>query len=162
MGPLQGVVILDLTWLLSGPYGTMTLCDLGAEVIKLERPPHGDIGRTTGPQINGESVFFFSLNRGKESITIDLGTDAGRDLFLSLVEQVDVVAQNYTPGVMERLGLGWDVLSARNPRVIYAAVSGFGQTGPDRERPALDIVVQGESGLMSVTGVPGGAPLRPG
>lgn len=162
MGPLEDITILDLTWVLSGPFATMTLGDLGAEVIKVERPPYGDIARTTTPIINGESCYFFSVNRGKESIALDLKSERGRELFLQLVEQVDVVVQNYTPGVMEKLGLGWDVLSARNPRLIYAAVSGFGQTGPDRERPALDVVVQGMGGVMSITGVPGGPPVRPG
>ena len=162
MGPLEGIRILDLTWVLSGPYATMTLNDLGAEVIKVERPPYGDIARTTAPLVNGESCYFFSVNRGKQSIAIDLKVADGRALFLDLVDQVDVVVQNFTPGVMESLGLGWDVLSARNPRLIYAAISGFGQTGPDRDRPALDIVVQGASGVMSITGEPGGPPIRPG
>jgi CoA:oxalate CoA-transferase len=162
VGPLEGVTILDLTWVLSGPFATMTLGDLGAEVIKLERPPYGDIARTTGPHINGESCYFFSVNRGKQSISIDLKSERGRALFLDLVEQVDAVIQNYTPGVMDGLGLGWDVLSERNPRLIYAAVSGFGQTGPERERPALDVVVQGVGGVMSITGEPGGPPVRPG
>jgi len=162
VGPLDGITVLDLTWLLSGPFGTMTLCDLGAEVIKVERPPHGDVARTAGPLVNGESCFFFSLNRGKQSICVDLKTEKGRELFMELIERVDVLAQNYKPGVMERLGKGSDVLSTRNPRLIYAAISGFGQTGPDRERPALDIVIQGESGLMSITGEPGRPPVRAG
>ncbi len=162
MGPLEGITILDLTWVLSGPFGTMTLGDLGAEVIKIERPPYGDIARTTGPHVNGESCYFFSVNRGKESISIDLKSERGRELFLQLVDQVDVVAQNYTPGVMDSLSLGWDVLSKRNPRLIYAAVSGFGQTGPERSRPALDVVVQGAGGVMSITGFPGGPPVKPG
>jgi CoA:oxalate CoA-transferase len=162
MGPLEGITILDLTWVLSGPYATMTLGDLGAEVIKVERPPYGDIARTTLPLVNGESCYFFSVNRGKQSVAVDLKQPRGRDLFLDLVEKVDVVAQNYTPGVMESLGLGWDVLSQRNPRLIYVAISGFGQTGPDRDRPALDIVIQGASGVMSITGEPGGRPVRPG
>jgi CoA:oxalate CoA-transferase len=162
MGPLAGVTILDLTQLLSGPFGTMTLCDLGADVIKLERPHRGELGRNAEPIFDGESAFFFSLNRGKRSIAVDLASEAGRSVFLSLVERVDVVVENFVPGVMERLGLGWGELSACNPRLIYAALSGFGQDGPDRERPALDIVVQAESGLMSVTGEPGGPPVRAG
>lgn len=162
MGPLEGVKILDLTWVLSGPFATMTLSDLGAEVIKVERPPYGDIARTTGPHINGESCYFFSVNRGKESIALDLKSQRGRKLFLDLIEQVDVAVQNYTPGAMEKLGLGWETLSTRNPRLIYAAISGFGQTGPDRERPALDVVVQGMGGIMSITGEPNGPPVRPG
>ena len=161
-GPLEGIKILDLTWVLSGPYGSMVLSDLGAEVIKVERPPYGDIARTTGPMINGESGYFFSINRGKKSIAIDLANDEGKELFLKLVEQVDVVAENFTPGTMDGLGLGYEALRKRNPRLVYAATSGFGQTGPDRLRPALDIVVQGMGGVMSITGHPGGPPARPG
>jgi CoA:oxalate CoA-transferase len=140
----------------------MTLCDLGAEVIKVERPPFGDVARTTGPHINGESSYFFSINRGKKSILLDLKCSEGRDLFLRLVDKVDVVMENFTPGTMDSLGLGYEALSARNPRLIYAATSGFGQTGPDRARPALDIVVQGMGGVMSITGEPDGKPVRPG
>ncbi len=162
MGALSGITVLDLTWVLSGPYASMVLCDLGADVIKVERPPWGDIARTTGPLVNGESGYFFSINRGKRSISIDLGRDEGRAIFLDLVRQADVVMENFTPGTMERLGLGWDVLHAANPRLIYAATSGFGHTGPDREKPALDIVVQGVGGVMSITGEPGGPPIRPG
>ncbi len=161
-GPLEGIRVLDLTWVLSGPYCAMTLCDLGAEVIKVERPPYGDVARTTGPFVNRESVYFFSINRGKKSIMLDLKKQEGKDLFLKLVDEVDVVMENFTPGSMDRLGLGYDVLSARNPRLIYSATSGFGQTGPDRERPALDVVVQGMGGVMSITGEPGGRPVKPG
>jgi CoA:oxalate CoA-transferase len=161
-GPLSDVTILDLTWVLSGPFASMVLCDLGAEVVKVERPPWGDVARTTGPHVNGESAYFFSINRGKQSIAIDLSTDVGKELFLRAAEQADVVMENFTPGTMDRLGLGWEVLHARNRRLIYAATSGFGQTGPDRLRPALDIVVQGMGGVMSITGEPGGRPVRPG
>ncbi|MHB8683758.1 MAG: CaiB/BaiF CoA transferase family protein, partial [Dehalococcoidia bacterium] len=161
-GPLADVSILDLTWVLSGPFASMVLCDLGADVVKVERPPWGDVARTTGPHVRGESAYFFSINRGKKSIAIDLKSEAGRELFLRLVDHVDVVMENFTPGTMHGLGLGWEVLSARNPRLIYAATSGFGQTGPDRLRPALDIVVQGMGGVMSITGEPGGPPVRPG
>jgi CoA:oxalate CoA-transferase len=161
-GPLSDVTILDLTWVLSGPFASMVLCDLGAEVVKVERPPWGDVARTTGPHIDGESAYFFSINRGKKSIAIDLQTAEGKELFLRAVEHVDVVMENFTPGTMDRLGLGWEVLHARNPQLIYAATSGFGQTGPDRLRPALDIVVQGMGGVMSITGEPEGRPVRPG
>ena len=161
-GPLAGTTILDLTWVLSGPYASMVLCDLGADVIKLERPPRGDVARTTLPIINGESGYFFSINRGKKSISIDLTKDEGKGLFLRLIEKVDVVMENFTPGAMDKLGLGYEALRQRNPRLIYAATSGFGQSGPDRLRPALDIVVQGMGGVMSVTGHPGGPPARPG
>ncbi|MCI0778326.1 MAG: CoA transferase, partial [Chloroflexi bacterium] len=161
-GPLEGITVLDLTWVLSGPYGAMVLCDLGAEVIKVERPPHGDLARTTGPHINGISGYFMSINRGKKSISIDLAKEEGKELFLKLVEQADVVVENFTPGAMDGLGLGYEALRERNPRIIYAATSGFGQTGPDRLRPALDVVVQGMGGVMSITGHPGGPPTRPG
>ena len=161
-GPLSDVTILDLTWVLSGPYASMVLCDLGAEVVKVERPPWGDVARTTGPHVNGESAYFFSINHGKKSVAIDLQHPEGKELFLRLVEKVDVVMENFTPGTMDGLGLGYETLRRRNPRLIYAATSGFGQTGPDRLRPALDIVVQGMGGVMSITGEPGGRPVRPG
>ncbi|HWQ29047.1 MAG TPA: CaiB/BaiF CoA-transferase family protein [Dehalococcoidia bacterium] len=161
-GPLSDVIVLDLTWVLSGPYASMVLCDLGAEVVKVERPPWGDVARTTGPHVNGESAYFFSINRGKKSVAIDLQRPEGKELFLRLVEKVDVVMENFTPGTMDGLGLGYETLRQRNPRLIYAATSGFGQTGPDRLRPALDIVVQGMGGVMSITGEPGGRPVRPG
>ena len=161
-GALDGVRILDLTWVLSGPYASMVLADLGADVIKVERPPYGDVARTTGPFRDNESIYFQSVNRGKRSISIDLRNEAGVALFQDLAEQVDVVMENFTPGVMDRLGVGYDVLAARNPCLIYAATSGFGRTGPLRDKPALDIVVQGMGGIMSITGYPDGPPARPG
>jgi len=161
-GPLSDVTVLDLTWVLSGPFGSMLLCDLGARVIKVERPPHGDVARTTGPYIDSESGYFFSINRGKESICLDLKRPEGVELLLRLAEKADVVMENFTPGTMEALGVGYDVLAARNPRLVYAATSGFGQTGPERHRSALDIIVQGMGGIMSITGEPGGPPVRPG
>jgi CoA:oxalate CoA-transferase len=161
-GPLAGLTVLDLTWVLSGPFASMVLADLGADVIKIERPPYGDVARTTGPYIGDWSTYFFSINRGKKSIVLDLKKPEGRDLFLRLAEKADVVMENYTPGTMDRLGVGYEALSARNPRLIYAATSGFGQTGPDRDRPALDVIVQGMGGIMSITGEPGGPPVRPG
>ncbi|MGD9934333.1 MAG: CaiB/BaiF CoA transferase family protein [Dehalococcoidia bacterium] len=160
--PLDGITILDLTWILSGPYASMVLCDLGAEVIKVERPPNGDISRTTGPYQNGFSSYYFSVNRGKKSMAMDLRNPEGRELFLRLAAKVDVVMENFTPGTMDRLGIGWDVLSATNPQLIMASTSGFGQTGPYRDRPALDIIVQAMGGVMSITGEPGGKPVRPG
>lgn len=160
--PLEDITILDCTWILSGPYASMVLSDLGADVIKVERPPWGDISRTTGPYQNGWSGYFFSVNRGKRSVVIDLRTEEGKELFRRLAERVDVVMENFTPGTMEKLGLDYATLSARNPRLIYASTSGFGQTGPYRDRPALDIIVQGMGGVMSITGEPGGPPIRPG
>src|SRR3972149_381227 len=161
-GALEGVRVLDLTWVLAGPFASMVLCGLGADVIKVERPPIGDVARMTAPIVNGESCYFLSVNRGKRSIVIDLKNEAGRELFLRLAERVDVVMENFTPGTMDALGLGYDVLSQRNPRLIYAATSGFGQTGPDRLRPALDIIAQGMGGIRALTGEPGGPPVRPG
>jgi CoA:oxalate CoA-transferase len=161
-GPLAGIRVLDLTWVLAGPFASMILCDLGADVIKVERPPYGDAARTTGPIVNGESCYFFSVNRGKKSVCLDLKAERGREVFLRLVGLADVLMENFTPGTMDKLRLGYDVLQQRNPRLIYAATSGFGQTGPDRLRPALDIVVQGMGGVMSITGEPGGPPVRPG
>ena len=161
-GPLAGLRVLDLTWILSGPYCTMTLADLGADVIKLERPPWGDVSRTTGPIVDGESGYFFSVNRGKRSLSIDLKLPEGRALFIELVREIDVLAENFTPGAMEKLGLGYETLAEINPRLVYLAISGYGQTGPMRERPALDVIVQGAGGVMSITGEPGGPPVRPG
>ncbi len=160
--PLSDITVLDLTWVLSGPFASMILADMGANVIKVERPPYGDVARTTGPYIGDESGYFFSINRGKKSICLDLKNDQGRELFLRLAEKADVVTENFTPGTMDALGVGYGTLAARNPRLVYAATSGFGQTGPDRDRPALDIIVQGMGGIMSITGEPGGPPVRPG
>ena len=160
--PLEGIVVLDLTWVLAGPFASMVLCDLGAEVIKVERPPFGDVARTTGPYQNGWSAYFFSINRGKQSVGINLRHDEGRELFLRMAEKADVVLENFTPGTMDRLGIGWDALSERNPRLVMASISGFGQTGPYRDRPALDIIVQAMGGVMSITGEQDGPPVRPG
>ncbi len=160
--PLDDITILDLTWVLSGPFASMVLCDLGADVIKVERPPWGDIARTTGPYQNGWSGYFFSVNRGKRSVGINLQSEEGRELFRRLADRVDVVMENFTPGTMARLGIGYETLAAKNPRLIFASTSGFGQTGPYRDRPALDIIVQGMGGIMSITGEPGGRPVRPG
>ena len=161
-GALDGLRVLDLTWVLSGPYASMVLTDLGADVVKVERPPHGDVARTTGPFVANESIYFQSINRGKRSIAIDLRSAEGKELFLRLVEQADVVMENFRAGTMDRLGLGYETLHARNPRIIYSATSGFGQTGPLQDKPALDIVIQGMGGVMSITGYADGPPARPG
>jgi len=160
--PLEGITVLDCSWVLSGPYASMVLADLGADVIKVERPPWGDIARTTTPYQNGYSGYFFSINRGKRSMSIDFRQEEGRELFRKLAEKADVVLENFTPGTMERLGVGYEALKERNPRLIFCSISGFGQTGPYRERPALDIVVQGMGGILSITGEKGGPPVRPG
>ena len=161
-GPLEGIRILDLSWVLSGPYCTMVLGDLGAEIIKVERPVSGDMARGSGPFIDGASSYFLSLNRGKKSVALDLTKPEGKDVFVRLVEKADVVLENFTPGTMDRLGLGYDTLKQRNPRLVFASISGFGQTGPYAGRPALDVIMQGMGGIMSVTGEPGGPPVRAG
>jgi len=156
-GPLSGLVILDLTRVLAGPYCTMLLADLGARIVKVE-PPEGDDSRRYGPFINGVSAF----NRGKESITIDLKKDADRAIFDRLLAKADVLVENFRPGTMEKLGYGWNELHRRYPRLIYAAASGFGHSGPYSNRPAYDMVVQAMGGIMSITGHPGGPPTRVG
>jgi CoA:oxalate CoA-transferase len=160
--PLAGTVVVDLTRVLAGPFCTLLLANLGARVIKVERPPAGDDARAIGPFVGGRSLYFAALNHGKESIALDLKQDADRRVFETLLGAADVLVENYRPGVLERLGFGWDVLRARWPRLVYAAASGFGQTGPLRERPAFDLVVQAMGGVMSLTGPPGGPPARVG
>lgn len=160
-GPLNGIRILDFTHALAGSYATMILGDLGADVIKIE-PPTGDVARAQGPKLGDVSTYFYSINRGKRSIIIDLKTETGKNLVFKLVKLVDVVTENFTPGTMDKLGIGYEVLQKHNPRIIYAALSGFGQTGPYRDKPALDIVVQAMGGLMSMTGPENGPPVRAG
>jgi len=156
------VRVLDLTRVLAGPYCTMMLSDLGAEIIKVEVPGTGDDSRAFGPFRNGTSLYFITINRGKESIAINLKTEAGKKLLKDLASKCDVVVENFRPGTMEKLGLGWEVLKQQNPRLIYAAVSGFGHTGPDSKRPAYDILVQAMGGVMSITGWPDAPPTRVG
>jgi len=161
-GALSDIKILDLTRVLSGPFATMWLGDLGAEVIKIETPVKGDDARFTPIHVNGNSTFFAAINRNKRSITLNLKAPEGKKMFLEMVKQADVVISNYRPGVMERLGLGYDVLSAVNEKIIYATISGFGQKGKYAMRPAYDIIAQGMGGIMSTTGVEGGDPIRAG
>ncbi len=161
-GPLEGIRILDLTWVLSGPFSTMVLSDLGAEVIKIERPKVGDIARGNGPHINGISTYFLSLNRGKKSVVLNLNEQKGKEVFLRLVQHADVIVENFVPGTMSKLGLDYEVIKKRNPRIVYAACSGFGQTGPYAAKPALDIIVQSMGGIVSITGEPGRPPVKPG
>ena len=161
-GPLADLLVIDLSRVLAGPYATMVLSDLGARVIKVERPDGGDDSRHIGPFKGDQSAYFASINRGKQSIALDLKNAEDRAVFEALIDRADVLVENYRPGVMAKLGLGWDVLHARNPRLIYAAASGFGQTGPDAHKAAYDIVVQAMGGIMSVTGWPGGKPTRVG
>ena len=159
--PLDGIRVLDLTRVLSGPYCTALLADLGAEVIKLESPA-GDEYRHIGPFKDGESALFTLNNRGKRSMTLDLKAPADLALAQAITDRVDVVVENFRPGVAERLGLGAAALRAKNPRLIYCSISGFGQEGPFRDLPAYDVVVQAMSGLMAATGEEGGAPLQTG
>ena len=161
-GPLTDLLVLDATRVLAGPFAGMVLADLGAEVIKVERPGTGDDARGFGPFRNGVSAYFASVNRGKKSLTLDLKRPEGRDILLRLAERADVVLENFRPGVMARLGLGYAQLRERNPRLVYAACSGFGQTGPYRDRPAYDAVIQAMGGIMSITGEEGGPPVRVG
>lgn len=161
-GPLSGVTVIDLTRVLAGPYCTMVLLDLGARVIKIEVPETGDDARHYGPFLKGKSAYFGSLNRGKESIALDLKAPADREIFEALLARADVLVENYRPGTLEKLGYGWETLHARYPRLIYAAASGFGHSGPYSKRAAYDMVVQGMGGIMSVTGHPGGPPTRVG
>jgi len=161
-GPLAGLVVVDLTRVLAGPYCTLVLADLGARVIKVERPGAGDDARQVGPFVGGRSAYFLSLNRGKESLALDLRAPADRVLFERLLARADVLVENFRPGVMERLGYGADALRARFPRLVAASVSGFGQTGPLADRPAYDLVVQAMGGIMSITGAEGGGPTRVG
>jgi len=160
--PLEHIKVLDFTRVLAGPYCTMILANMGAEVIKVERPGSGDDSREFGPFINGQSVYFISLNRGKKSIALDLKKPESIEIIKKLVEKVDVVVENFRPGTMEKLGLGYEELKKINPRLIFATMSGFGQTGPYSKRPAYDMIVQGMSGIMSITGQEGGEPVRVG
>ena len=161
-GPLSAITVIDLTRVLAGPYCTMVLADLGARVIKVEVPGTGDDARHFGPFLNGQSAYFMSLNRGKESIALNLKKDEDRAVFEKLLDTADVLVENYRPGTLEKLGFGWDDLHQRYPRLIYAACSGFGHTGPYATRPAYDAVVQAMGGIMSITGEPGGEPTRVG
>ena len=165
-GPFSGLLVLDLTRVLAGPYAALMMAELGARVIKVE-PPEGDDARRYGPFVTGQngvakSGYFMSINRGKESIALDLKKEDDRTIFEKLLARADVLIENYRGGTMEKLGYGWDSLRDKYPRLIYAAVSGFGHTGPYAARPAYDMVVQAMGGIMSLTGHPGGPPTRVG
>jgi formyl-CoA transferase len=161
--PLAGIRVVDLTRVMTGPYCTMMLGDLGADVVKIELPGKGDDTRSWGPPfIDGESTYFLSINRNKRSIALDLKSAGGQDVLWRLIERADVLVENFSPGTCGRLGFGWEEVRARNPRLIYASISGFGQTGPSSGRTAYDLIVQGMSGMMSVTGPAGGPPTKLG
>nr|UWI50949.1 CoA transferase [Clostridioides difficile] len=161
-GALSNIKVLDLTRVLAGPYCTMMLADFGADVIKIEVPKKGDDTRGFGPFVNGESLYYANINRNKKGITLNLKSEKGKKIFLDMVKQADVVVENYRPGVMEKLGLGYDELAKVNNQIVYGAVSGFGCYGPYSERPGYDIIAQAMGGLMSITGTEGGEPTRVG
>ncbi len=162
-GPLAGVKVLDLTQIMAGPMCTMLLADMGANVIKIERPGTGDDTRRMGTRLTNDIAGgFLALNRNKRSIALDLRSEDGKAVFRRMAETADIMVENFRPGVMDRLGLGYDALAEINPRLIYASISGFGGTGPYRNRGGFDLVAQGMSGLMSITGFPGGPPAKVG
>ena len=160
--PLAGLRVLDLSRILSGPFCTMLLADMGAEVIKVERPGQGDVARGMGPRAGGDAAYFMSVNRGKQSVTIDLAKPEGQRLARELARRSDVLVENFLPGAAPRMGLDYARLRAVSPRLVYCSISGFGQDGPYAKLPALDVIVQAMGGIMSVTGEPGGPPIRPG
>ncbi len=162
MGPLEGIRVIDLTQVLFGPFATMLLGDMGAEIIKIERPDIGDIARGNGPVVNGVSTYFLSLNRGKKSVSLNLATPEGAEILLKLAQKADILVENYKPGTMQKMGLDYETVKKVNPRIIYVSGSGFGQTGPYAGKPAYDVVVQAMGGVMSITGEEGGPPVRPG
>jgi len=161
MGALAGLRVLDVTQVMAGPFCAMLLADLGADVVKIE-PPAGDSTRQMPGAKDRESPSFNAVNRGKRSVVLDLKTPRGRDVLEQLARKADVFVENFRPGVLEALGLGYESLSAINPRIVYASISGYGQTGPDREKGGFDLVAQGVSGLMSITGERGGPPVKVG
>lgn len=162
MLPLDGFRVLDLTRFLSGPYCTMVLAELGADVIKVEQPVTGDDSRRMAPKVNGESYPFAMPNRSKRSVSLDLKAERGKELFLKLAQDADLVIENFRPGVVKRLGIGYEQLKAINPDILYCSISGYGQTGPYKDRPGFDIMAQGVVGFMRMTGEPGGKPAKVG
>ncbi len=160
--PLENIKVLDLSRVLVGPFCTMILSDLGAEVVKLEVPGTGDDSRSFGPFKNGRSLYFLSINREKKSISLNLKTERGKDIFRDLVKQFDVLMENFRPGTMEKLGVGYDTLKEINPGLIYAAASGYGHSGPDAKKASYDILAQAMGGMMSITGWPDTPPTRVG
>jgi crotonobetainyl-CoA:carnitine CoA-transferase CaiB-like acyl-CoA transferase len=162
MLPLDGFRVLDLSRFLSGPYTTMVLAELGADVVKVERFPEGDDSRRLGPKVNGESYPFGMPNRSKRSLAVDLKSDTGRDLFLRLAAESDLIIENFRPGVVRRLGIDYDSVRSVRPDILYCSISGFGQTGPYRDRPGFDIMAQGVTGFLRMTGQPDGRPAKVG
>jgi crotonobetainyl-CoA:carnitine CoA-transferase CaiB-like acyl-CoA transferase len=163
MKPLDDLYVVDLSRILSGPVCTMLMTDMGAQVIKVEPPPLGDDSRQWGPPfIGGISTYFLSVNRNKKSLGLNLKTEEGRRILWKLIERADVVIENFRPGVLDKLGFGFNAVAKVNPRAVYCSISGFGQTGPYRDRPGYDVIAQGESGMMDLTGYPDGPPAKLG
>jgi formyl-CoA transferase/CoA:oxalate CoA-transferase len=163
MKPLDDLVVVDLSRILSGPVCTMLLGDMGAHVVKVEPPPSGDDSRQWGPPfIDGISTYFLSVNRNKKSIGLNLKAAAGRQILWKLIEGADVLVENFRPGVLAKLGFDYESVAKKNPRIVYCSISGFGQTGPYRDRPGYDVIAQGESGMMDLTGYPDGPPAKLG
>jgi crotonobetainyl-CoA:carnitine CoA-transferase CaiB-like acyl-CoA transferase len=160
--PLSGVRVVDFTRILAGPFGSMFLGDMGAEVIKVEEPAKGDDTRGWPPFVGGEATYFLAVNRSKKSLTLNMKAPEGQAILRKLVAKADVVLENFRPGTMERLGFGYEALRALNPRLVYCSISGFGESGPEASRPGYDLIVQGESGVMDLTGFPDGPPVKVG
>lgn len=160
--PLSDITVVELTQMIAGPHAGMHLADMGAEVIKIERPEYGEISRNVEPKVGGESFYYMTANRGKRSVTLDLKSEQGREALLDIAEDADVVLENYTPGTVTELGIDYDTVRERNPDVIYCSVSGFGQTGPRSADPGVDFIVQAYTGVASVTRDTDGRPLRMG
>ena len=160
--PLAGVRVIDFTRILAGPFGSMFLGDMGAEVIKVEEPAKGDDTRGWPPFVGGEATYFLSVNRNKKSLTLNLKAPEGQAILRKLIARADVVLENFRPGTMERLGFGYERLRAVNRRLVYCSISGFGESGPEASRPGYDLIVQGESGIMDLTGFPDGPPVKVG
>ncbi len=160
--PLQDVTVVELTQMVAGPHVGMHLSDMGADVIKVERPEYGEISRNVEPKVGGESFYYMTVNRGKRSVTLNLKSDRGREAFLDIAADADVVLENYTPGTVSALGIDNETVRERNPEVIYCSISGFGQTGPKRDESGVDLIVQAHTGIASLTRDTDGRPLRMG
>jgi formyl-CoA transferase len=162
MKPLDGIRVIDLSRILAGPYASLLLADMGAEVIKVEEPGRGDDTRAWPPFVGGEATYFMSVNRGKKSLTLNLKSEAGKTILCRLLDGADVLLENFRPGTLERLGFGYPAVRGRNPRLVYCSISGFGESGPEASRPGYDLIIQGESGIMDLTGFPDGPPVKVG
>ena len=162
MRPLEGIRVIDLSRVLAGPYAALLLADMGAEVVKVEEPGRGDDTRAWPPFQGGEATYFMSVNRGKKSLTLNMKHPEGKAILRRLLEGADVLLENFRPGTLERLGFGYPAVRTLNPRLVYCSISGFGESGPEAGRPGYDLIIQGESGIMDITGFPDGPPVKVG